>query len=139
MTLLTKEKRKLRYADYRRRNRDKINAKDKIRKKGMYAKLFNKDPIHLKYRTTKNSAKIRGISWELTEDSAKELLALDCSYCGISNCYGIDRIDSDGPYSNDNTTTCCTTCNLMKRTLSLDKFKAQIVKIYEHLKLDEPK
>ena len=35
---------------------------------------------------------------------------------------GSGRIDSDGPYSPDNTVACCAVCNYMKGSLSVDEF-----------------
>ena len=54
----------------------------------------------------------------------------------------MDRIDSDGVYSPDNSTPCCATCNFMKGSLSVEEFLAKaiaIVHIYETSKEhDEP-
>jgi hypothetical protein len=34
----------------------------------------------------------------------------------------VDRIDSDGVYSPDNSVPCCATCNFMKGSLSIEEF-----------------
>ena len=48
---------------------------------------------------------------------------------------GIDRIDSNKDYTVDNVVSCCSECNYMKRTSSVNDFYSQVKRIYEHLKL----
>lgn len=78
-------------------------------------------------------AKVSGIAWELTDEKAFELFGGDCYLCGkepaertrsgvkfVSN--GIDRIDGTGPYTVENSASCCGDCNQMKGTMSKDEF-----------------
>jgi len=66
----------------------------------------------------KTDAKKREIGWELTEDEANTLCGKQCHYCFCKNVScGIDRIDSDLNYSDENTVPCCTRCNFLKHTL----------------------
>lgn len=93
-----------------------------------------------------SNAKARGILWNLTDDQFKSLITKRCFYCGsepqvrktttykenTERVNGIDRIDSSKPYTIENVVPCCIKCNKMKMEFSLNDFKNQIVKIYNH-------
>ena len=46
---------------------------------------------------------------------------------------GLDRVNSNIGYTDENTVPCCTTCNLAKNTMSVDKFKKWIEKVYNNM------
>lgn len=96
----------------------------------------------------KKSAKLRNLSWELTDEETFELLNKNCHYCGeppslvskrcktfngnfIHN--GIDRINNNVGYTKENCVSCCKKCNYAKRNLGYLEFKELIKKIYENL------
>lgn len=66
----------------------------------------------------KYSASKREIAWELDDEVAKEMMVKPCVYCGHLDLEvrvnGIDRMDSQGPYSESNCVPCCKGCNFMK-------------------------
>jgi 5-methylcytosine-specific restriction endonuclease McrA len=99
-----------------------------------------------------------GRSWELTKDDVRNLTSKNCFYCGhppnnvkdknrqaavhkginplsknvgkfVYN--GIDRVDSEKGYTMANVVTCCTTCNLAKRSMSVDEFAAWVRDVYK--------
>ena len=92
-------------------------------------------------------ARVRSIEWALTREQAKDLFSGLCFYCGTepTNVFfrkilngkfiynGIDRVDSSLGYTIDNCVSCCTTCNYMKRSLSLDNFTKHVKRIASHL------
>lgn len=82
-----------------------------------------KDPIVCKLLDYKKSAKIRNITWNLTDDDAKAYFQNKCHYCNKLGGYnGIDRVDSNKDYSKDNCVSCCKFCNIMKYTYSSKQF-----------------
>jgi len=98
----------------------------------------------------KKSARLRGLSWELSDDEFFELVTRNCHYCGdppslvskrsatfngsfIHN--GIDRINNSLGYTKENCVPCCKNCNYAKRKLDYDEFLVLIRKIYETLNL----
>ena len=89
---------------------------------------LNDDPRN-RFARYKVSARKRGHSWNLTRDQFMDLLSHPCTYCGDTEAIGVDRIDSDLGYFPENCTSCCGTCNLMKRTLSVKAFLTHIAKI----------
>lgn len=94
---------------------------------GQYRKLY------ARYVT---DALRRGIKWELTPEDCIELFKKECTYCGdkVRGKYsGIDRINSGASYTLDNTVSCCSTCNYMKRSLSLREFLEKIAKIHTRM------
>lgn len=83
--------------------------------------------IYAKY---KQSAKHRGIPFDITLRDVMELWKEPCLYCGdFIGTVGIDRVINDRPYERGNIVPCCGTCNWMKRALSVDDFIAHCMKI----------
>jgi hypothetical protein len=93
-----------------------------------------------KLRECKRSAENRKIPFN--DDDAeiiKEKFKLPCSYCKYLPCdklNGVDRVNSSGTYSDNNTTSCCLVCNLMKSTSNLREFVERVLKIYEYRNLE---
>lgn len=93
----------------------------------------------LYYIYIKNAEK-RNIKFELTKDQFKKLTKEDCFYCllppnkkikykqykGEYIYNGVDRIDSNKDYTQNNCVTCCTTCNMMKTNMNALNFLTHI-------------
>ena len=110
--------------------------------------------INSRINTYKQSARRRGLLWELSNIEAKNLMLANCLYCGspprtMKNVYstksgihrsvntnhvngayinlnGIDRVDNVLGYTIANSVSCCWYCNRAKHNLSLNEFKAWI-------------
>lgn len=83
----------------------------------------------------KSNAKVRNISWELTDSEFLELVTKSCVYCGHTQEYnGIDRIDPNKGYTINNCVPCCGWCNTMKLNHSLEEFLQHITNIYNFQK-----
>lgn len=83
----------------------------------------------------KSNAKVRNISWDLTDFEFLELVTKSCAYCGHTQEYnGIDRIDSNKGYTINNCVPCCSWCNTMKLDHSLEEFLQHITNIYNFQK-----
>jgi hypothetical protein len=116
---------------------------------------FNGKPHgHAAFHHVKNaytqSAKLRGLSFELTDEDFRKLTSGFCFYCGSSPsriikptrkaqsgnyvCNGIDRLDSSAGYTVENCVPCCTVCNYAKRNVSLEEFIAWIDRLIEFRK-----
>jgi ribosomal protein L31 len=113
--------------DYDKKNYKLNKKKIKERSKRYY------QTINGRYKYWINSNKKRGIGSFLTIKEYSELVTQPCYYCGeINNPFnGIDRIDSNGDYTKDNCVPCCSTCNYMKHTLSMEDFLSKIECILE--------
>ena len=93
--------------------------------------------------------------FDLPFDKFIELLTNNCVYCGIEprpfnailnqkklnneqkqlywiNVNGIDRINSDIGYNEDNVTTCCKECNYSKRNMTLHEWNSYLNRIYNY-------
>jgi len=95
----------------------------------------------------KNGARSRGLEFNLTKEDVVNLFLGNCFYCGKSPSQivkireydsvfiynGIDRIDNSGPYSIENTVSCCKECNSMKADSALKDFVIHIKQIYKNL------
>jgi len=71
-----------------------------------------------KVNVMKRSAATRNILWNIEDDFAIKLIKSPCIYCGYidleKQVNGIDRLDSHGHYTPENSVSCCTHCNIMK-------------------------
>jgi hypothetical protein len=104
--------------------------------------LFNK--ILYSY---KSSAIKRKIDWQISNDIAIALLKGSCFYCGSPPCRlkdykrlngkvlfnGIDRVNNNIGYIEENLVSCCSKCNFAKHTMSLEEFKNHVTKIYNFI------
>jgi hypothetical protein len=68
----------------------------------------------------------------LTDIEKINLWASSCYLCGVSPCFGIDRIDSEENYTISNSKPCCMMCNYMKKNLALNEFEKHIGFIKNH-------
>ncbi len=103
--------------------------------------------ICLKY---KRSAEARNIPFDLTSEEVGDLVRQHCNYCGCapSNVLitrpcpegflytGIDRIDSNLGYTEENTVPCCKRCNFAKLTSTIEEFFEWISRVYEYNHLE---
>jgi len=91
------------------------------------------------------NARARGLCWELTEDDFDRLTSQPCFYCGLLPSMtrvsksggtftynGIDRMDNSLGYTPENTVSCCTTCNIAKRSMPFDAWIAWIARLTEY-------
>jgi hypothetical protein len=87
------------------------------------------------YATYKFNAEKRSRVFELTKEEFRRLTSSACEYCGAepkqkvgterNGFYvynGVDRKDNGLGYTNQNSASCCGTCNWMKRVMSIEKF-----------------
>ena len=100
--------------------------------------------VTLRMSQYRNNAIKMGRVFSLTRDQFIELITGNCVYCGSppssivrargkyqTDFYhnGIDRIDNSVGYTPENSASCCSTCNLMKRGWSVDVFLKHVRKI----------
>lgn len=104
--------------------------------------------------TYKKHALARNLKFHLSYEEFKRLTTLNCHYCGtvpkqiyvlkkkgtdivragVPVTYnGVDRIDSSGDYTIDNTVPCCKVCNRAKMDMSYADFIEWVKKIYNNL------
>lgn len=93
------------------------------------------------FRTYKNRAKYRNLSFTLSIEEFKKIIDSNCFYCNlepdnISKEYntiysysGIDRLDNNLGYTVKNSVACCKTCNIAKNNLSTEEFKSWIKRL----------
>jgi predicted transcriptional regulator len=101
-----------------------------ISQKGRYCKEHNW--IERKISQTRNRCKIKNRECLLSEEQMINILTQSCHYCGDTESIGMDRINSDLGYTEDNTVPCCSTCNTMKMDMKTDDWFNHMRKILEH-------
>jgi hypothetical protein len=87
------------------------------------------------------------IQFELSIDVFKNLVQKNCFYCNaepkkrmagkrnfngyfLSN--GLDRIDNDKGYTENNVVPCCSNCNFMRHSMSQQDFLSWVARVYNH-------
>ena len=81
------------------------------------------DPLIKHLSDYKSRCKKNNIEWELTDEEAKDYFNSKCVYCNtLTNYNGIDRVDSNIGYIKENSVACCSACNFMKGTKTVDEF-----------------
>lgn len=93
-------------------------------------------------RTYKKHADNRKRKFDLSEEEFKNIIEMNCDYCGEPpksyldgySRNGIDRIDSSIGYTKSNVAPCCEMCNRAKLDHSKDKFIHWIKAVYNHIK-----
>lgn len=123
----------------------KCAIKANTEKRTLPSNLGEKRRVYLTY---KNNARTRNLNFNLSEEEFYEIITKSCYYCGkepyVHNGKprngapfirtGIDRIFSTKGYNIDNTISCCTDCNWMKKDTPQQEFINHIEKIYNNLK-----
>jgi hypothetical protein len=103
------------------------------------------------FATYIKGANLRNLSFELTKEFFRDIIGKDCFYCGAPPvykeyttynknggiiCNGIDRVDSNRGYTEDNVVPCCSMCNVSKWSYDFDEFLLMVKRIYENLNLE---
>lgn len=108
------------------------------------SKRFGESCSNQHYNVYKQSAKKRGLTFELDFETFKNLILDDCIYCGglpefrqmkkgthgVFPVNGIDRINNKLGYIKNNVASCCKICNRMKMALEAEYFLYHIEKIH---------
>ena len=98
----------------------------------------------------KQNAKKKGLDFFLSKKAFYKLTKQNCFYCGIPpnkvhkmhyykkqlryyTYNGVDRINSDKGYYEENRVPCCFQCNKAKWTLSTNEFIKYIYNVYDHM------
>jgi hypothetical protein len=81
-------------------------------------------------------AKKRGIHFAISKMQFQELIVKPCIYCNYSKeneVNGIDRVDNQKGYIEDNVVSCCETCNVLKGSQHPQEFidKLQAIHLYQ--------
>ena len=77
----------------------------------------------------KHSARKRNYKWFLSQNEFRERFNSSCFYCGLYPAKGVDRRVNEMDYTPENSVSCCTQCNMSKRTLSDLEFLDWIARI----------
>lgn len=133
MTEIQKEHRREVGRLYHHKNREKILPIMRIRTREWYYKIGVKRRYtpKVKYSEYKKAAERKNRVFDFSfEEFVSIFWMKDCFYCGdpVSS-VGIDRLDNDIGYTKENSVSCCSMCNWMKRTFPKEVFINQCKKI----------
>jgi len=85
-----------------------------------------------RYNSYKGNAKQRGYSFNLTKEQFAEIIHKPCTYCGMEDSGGVDRVDNSIGYEIDNCVPCCTICNYGKHTMTAQEFSDYLFRAGKH-------
>lgn len=103
--------------------------------------LTNNAMINIVQADYKGRCKVKGFEFSLTREKFSELIQSPCSYCGATESNtkmeggrafkynGIDRVDSNLGYTENNTVTCCRFCNIAKASYTKEEFLSHIKRV----------
>jgi hypothetical protein len=131
------------YREYNRRKREKEKKERLFRSGGVDGRSLRKQPHTAEkviYGQYKRNAKMKYRKFKLTFDSFLKKINGSCYYCKMisSNHWhiirngkvlydlrynGIDRINNDIGYTEENSVSCCRFCNTIKKTFKKDDFE----------------
>ena len=94
-------------------------------------KMYGKYNSGSSYSSYKNSAKIRGKSFCISEEEYNNIVSQNCYLCGKEGRNGIDRYDNKIGYLTENIRPCCKICNYMKSSMDINIFILSIKNIYD--------
>jgi 5-methylcytosine-specific restriction endonuclease McrA len=95
----------------------------RVRERNYKAEAFTNK--HVIWNHYVRGAKKRSIHFALSKTRFNELIIQSCFYCGYSKVgevNGIDRVDNNKGYIEENVVTCCQVCNLAKSTQHPQEF-----------------
>lgn len=110
--------------------------------------------FNILYADYRKSARSRGLNFNIPKWYFEVLTSQNCFYCneppnkiirprkgaskenlefGKYSYNGIDRVNNSIGYESENVVTCCTDCNIMKKSLGYQKFIELVTKIYRNI------
>jgi hypothetical protein len=114
---------------YGKKWREKYPEKAKLKSQKDGKRLTS---IFARYR---NRAKYKSLPFEFSLRTFEETIKISCFYCGdVGSPYnGLDRRDNESGYTVKNCVPCCSKCNQMKNTYSVEQFLSKCKKIVKYL------
>lgn len=91
-----------------------------------WRKANGKQPKKYSVSMHKTNAFRRGLDFDLSTIEAQNLIDADCFYCSTKGPGGIDRLYNEGPYTKENSVSCCNNCNMMKHCMDPLSFYSKI-------------
>ena len=97
----------------------------------------------------KSKAKQRNLSWNISRETFEKIIEQPCYYCGTTYSLiyenkehkykhnGVDRINSNIGYEDDNVVPCCRWCNQAKSTMSQKDFYDWVQQISRNFTIDK--
>lgn len=117
----------------RKVSRKRAQIKNKDLNRAKYESLTKEEKCVIVYQKYKEGAVKRGLEFTLDEGLFEKYCGDTCHYCGDTlKAVGFDRVDSAIGYVETNVVPCCTTCNMMKRVMSVETFLNHCHKIINH-------
>jgi len=96
---------------------------------------YNSDPVR-RYNKYRDNARRKQLVFDIPFNVAEEMFLDKCFYCGIeataTSLNGIDRKSCTFGYVLVNCVTCCSACNLMKGTMSVEDFITSCRRVAVH-------
>lgn len=105
----------------------------------MYDDIWPLDVRPSSFNSYRTRAEKKALDFTITEQFYNEVVAELCTYCTRRPPFGcgMDRIDNDLGYTEENITPACGECNYMKKALNMDVFIVQAANIAAFCDIDK--
>ena len=82
----------------------------------------------------KHDAAARGVAIAVSDETLLALLHGSCVYCGAAPAplNGVDRVNNERGYTEDNIVSCCKICNVAKNDKPVADFLSWVKRVYKH-------
>ena len=139
---------------YYQRNKERIQAENRLRDKARWARDPSgyraasrrrtrawalRKPLDAKWYSYRNHANERGFAFPITKEEFASIAMQPCAWCGthadesLRGFHGIDRVDNSRGYEVSNCVSCCKWCNRAKDVRSAEDFKRWAVRLGTHI------
>ena len=112
---------------------------------------YGEAAFNVLFRNYNRRAKKKGLNWNLDKETFRKLTSSSCYWCnirpiqsgfpsGLNGSYiynGLDRVDNNEGYTQENVVPCCKRCNRAKDTLSTLEFMEWVNSIQQNSGLVE--
>ena len=117
----------------------KQESKRPVRERNFKAEAFTNK--HVIWNHYVKGAKKRGIHFTLSKTLFESLIVKSCFYCNYhkeGEVNGIDRVDNQKGYIEENVVSCCETCNVLKGSQHPQEFIDKMQAIYQYKITNHP-
>jgi hypothetical protein len=109
----------------------KYESQRTVRERNYKAEAFTNK--HVIWNHYVKGAQKRNINFALSKTRFNELILLPCFYCNYKKdgeVNGVDRLNNNSGYQEDNVVPCCETCNIMKGSQHPQEFVDKLYSVY---------
>lgn len=95
----------------------------RVTNKQYLREYYASNKLVYKYKAYRHGDIKKGLLNTISRDDAVEIMMQPCSYCGVENGHGLDRLDNTLGHNKENVVSCCEKCNYILGDLPVEAKK----------------